>query len=228
MNDKEEVIHFIKLYENKLIGELDHKYHDECRELFNKAINMVTCDYPYVVCFTTLDDDVAQWERYAHNARGVCITFDWQKIGDYFNNQGLYMFLSVQYPPDISSNVVYEAIKDYLETGESPTSLAPNIDWLMSNIISTGAFMKHPSFSSEKEVRTVDFKKSCDKSYTIDHKLVNGRIKEVLKLPLERLNELITEIKIGPRSQQSEFELNRFIKACGFEISVSTSKCPLR
>jgi len=47
---------------------------------------------PYGVSFTTLEDDLSQWERYGDNKTGVCIAFDIDFIQDYLDENYQFRF----------------------------------------------------------------------------------------------------------------------------------------
>ncbi len=47
---------------------------------------------PYGVSFTTLEDDLSQWERYGDNRTGVYITFDIDFLQDYLDENYEYRF----------------------------------------------------------------------------------------------------------------------------------------
>ena len=41
------------------------------KDIFNEINNRLQDEYPYAMCLSLLNDDVAQWERYADNAKGI-------------------------------------------------------------------------------------------------------------------------------------------------------------
>ena len=72
MNDKEEVTYFINQLESALLKNLPDAKIQECRDFFTRVRSKIL--YPYIICFSQQDDDAAQWERYADDAKGCDTT----------------------------------------------------------------------------------------------------------------------------------------------------------
>lgn len=132
--------------------------------------------------------------------------------------------------------VFYQMIKDGVElSGENPDiKNVMNEAWIRSVVF------KHPSFSSEHEVRLVVY--PYEKEY-FDVKpcyhVTTERIKKYYPLDLMymcgrigiSLEDLIQEIIIGPESTQSTWILQDYLRDHGLmklAEHVSLSSCPLR
>lgn len=71
MNDSKEVKHFIELLRNELRDNISADKLDQCNEFFAKVFARIEKEYPYAMCFSKLEDDAAQWERYADGAKDM-------------------------------------------------------------------------------------------------------------------------------------------------------------
>lgn len=235
MNDKSEVVLFIDLLEKALSLEKEIDK-NKLSNLFNKIRKSLKSTYPYALCFSKAKDDASQWERYARNASGVCISFNTANLIKTF----LYangMFNEVFYDFDVKEHDHYKILKTYLVENELYSF--HDIDGLISNIILCGYFHKHKSFSAEQEIRISslwDMKLSSSK---LEIKCINGAIRKIMIINLEELcrkyeidfEDLFDEIIIGPRSIQNLDELKDAIRMLGYiklAEKVRISDCPLR
>ena len=102
------------------------------------------------------------------------------------------------------------------------------------------AAFKHPSFSSESELRLV-VSPFISNEFAIEPKyhVAKDRIKKYYPLDLNKmcgkfnmhLSDLVGEIIIGPTSTQSLPILQDYLEDCGLNVlkdKISMSKCPLR
>ena len=211
---------------------------DKVRRLFQEALKRDFAYSAYAACFSLYRDDAAQWERYGNRGRGVCIAFHGgclQKMAE-----GNLSLQTVFYQDDMTEHklvdVFYRLVKDKFElSGEDPDILrALNHAWVCS------VAFKHPSFSSEKEVRLVI---SPFETESFDVKpcyhITTERIKKYYPLDVVSmckkagigLEELIAEIIIGPESTQATWILQDYLRdngLCTLAEHVSLSNCPLR
>lgn len=240
MNDSKELNYFIDGLKQVLIEDFADK--GEAIDIFFDDVKKKRGDnYPYSMCFSRLADDAAQWERYADSAKGVCIVFSTETL------KKLFMFSMVQmneafYDTDFRKHDHYSILKYYIEKNTLNSFSERNGE--IQNIIYTAVSHKHKSFFSENEVRLITFWHffskcfSCNEGYE-SFEVINGQIKKVLKINLERfcanegvcIEDLFDGIVIGPRASQSKSVLADFCKSNGFNqlsAHISVSDCPLR
>lgn len=237
MNDKSEVIGFINRLNKALEEELSSEHQEKRETFFTKMCDRLTGEYPFALCFSRLKDNAAQWERYADNARGVCITFNAERfISLIFHN--FLGFGNVFYDYNIKEHEHFKIVKHYLCTDELISGFW-NEKGLMDNILACGYSFKHESFKTEEEVRSSTFWNNTPPHSKVEFVSMNGRIKKVLKLNLKELcseecvefEDLFEEVTIAPRSGQNKYELVSFLESVGLEKlagNVKKSECPLR
>lgn len=236
MNDKNEIKYFVEQLHKLVLGFLADK--EKCNEFFNLVYERLTNEYPYAICFSKKKDDAAQWERYADEAKGVCIVFDAKKFMTLIYYAGV-RFSQVFYNYEISEHEYINDLVDYFQTGKLPKFYL-NEKGFVDNILVSAYFHKHRSFESESEIRLVNLWYHKIKHSNICFETINGTIRKVLKLSLEQLcndenikfEDLISEIVIGPRSTQSASVLREYIECeLGYKNlakKISVSECPLR
>lgn len=192
----------------------------------------------YAACFSKYRDDAAQWERYGHFGKGVCIAFHekpMQKlIGGAVSLQEVYYQADMREHPLV--NKFYKLIKETKNFSES----IPKLQSLMNNAWVQSAAFKHPSFASEREFRLV-VSPFISNEFAVEPKyhVSMERIKKYYPLDLNRmcsklnmhLSDLVGEIIIGPTSSQSLPILQDYLVDSGLSIlkdRISMSDCPLR
>lgn len=241
MNDKSELKDFVKKLK-KAIKEDVPSAELQIGDFFDEVEARIELEYPFAMCFSTVSDDVAQWDRYADNARGVCIAFNTQTLLELFCYTS-HFANEVFYEYDIRNHAHYSILKEFFETGEFLHGFN-NIKGLMDNIILCSTCYKHKSFCSEYEFRiltlgqvdTKILKRNCSE---ISFELVRGVIKQILKVNYSQLCQqeglnfidMFDSIIIGPRSDLSKPDLEKFCLANGFEKlsqNIKLSECPLR
>lgn len=210
----------------------------EVREFFSEELKREFYYSAYAACFSLYRDDAAQWERYGNSGRGVCIGFQ----GDLLQSmvKGALSLQTVFYQDDMRSHELVEVLYQLIR--ETSGALAENAQ--IQQVINTAwicsAAFKHPSFSSEKEVRLVvsPFSREFFDGRPGYH-ISTERIKKYYPLDLHRMcreagcsmEELVSEIIIGPESMQSLPILQDYLKDHGFTSladRVFLSECPLR
>lgn len=234
MNDREEIMHFIRQLEDALTRELPDNKADSCKEFFNRVMSAIS--YPYIMCFSRLDDDAAQWERYADNARGVCIAFNTRKIMELFCGPG-FVFGNIYYDYNIEEHDHYKLLYNYFTAGEMTGFNAE--DDQVENMIACGYIHKHYSFRSEREIRLSTLWDNVPEGAKVESECINGVIKSFLKIDLKKkcqeldidFADLFDMITIGPRSQMTPESLKRYFDEQKVNIPIEKivkSDCPLR
>lgn len=229
-NDESEVRGFLKTLANKINKSFPEDTVKK-REVLDLISNQKETAHSFVLCFSKLKDDVAQWERYADNAHGVCLKFDTKILAKICDSNNYWM-KEIVYSLKEKDNHNYHRLSCYIDTGMVLDSRS-----IQSIIVELGLialYHKHPSFQSEQEVRIINY---LDTNNTADYKYLetNNVIKRMLVFDLKQhgttFEDLIEEIIIGPRSQQSTDELKMYLDHLGLHKlskKIRESDCPLR
>lgn len=236
MNDKKEVKYFIELLQRALCENIPSDKLSQCDIFFQKVYTRIDNEYPYAMCFSRLEDDAAQWERYADNAEGVCIIFNTKNIMCAFYEEYL-LFGDVYYDFDIKQHQHYKILYDYFATGK--LNGFSNETGQIDNAIACGYSHKHRSFRSEQEIRAVTLWNHIPKYAMVETECVRGIVKKFLKFDMEKrctevgltFENLFEGIVIGPKSAQDIGSLQSFVEEKGFATlkgKISKSDCPLR
>ena len=248
MNDKKELLDFIDKLEDAVTKEIlenSPEHYAKCKIFFEKTKQRLTGEYPFASCFSRLKDDAAQWERYADNAKGVCIAFNTEKLTrltcsmSHLSNPS--SLDEIYYNYDIKKHDLYKIIVNFLRGIETPPLTLQQEDRLIELIINTANIRKHNSFASEQEIRLIMLDILSNAVFKESYEVVNGKIKKFVKIDLDKLcqdpeidfdfEDLIDEIIIGPRSEQNIHILEEFLKEMKCEKlsqKVSKSDSPLR
>ena len=236
MNDKSEIIDFIRKLDDAIGSDISPDKMNECNAFFDKLYKRLENEYPFAFCFSKLSDNAAQWERYADDARGGCIVFNTLAFMKLVYYSGA-LFHEVFYEYDIRKHAHYKILKKYFDTGVMEQLETETGE--MDNILGCAYLHKHESFCTESEIRLTNlWNKKIEKS-EFAFEMINGRLKKVLKLSLKELcleenidfEDLIDGIIIGPRSEQNERELREYLEYLGYKKlsnKVFKSQCPLR
>lgn len=192
----------------------------------------------YAACFSRYRDDAAQWERYGNRGRGVCIAFQEQLLERMAT--GALSLQSVQYQNRIETNRLVDELYQVLDRLEEADDQDPELRKVLNQAWVASAAYKHPSFSSENEVRLVvsPFEQEYFDVIPRYH-ISRDRIKKYYPLDLERMcrymhttmEALIPELIIGPESTQSLPILQDYLQSLGYDTladHISHSDCPLR
>jgi len=192
----------------------------------------------YAACFSRYRDDAAQWERYGHLGQGVCIGFHEDLLQKLLG--GAISLQQVYYQENMENHHLVEEFYDVIMQASSFEACISALQGLMKEAWVQSAAFKHPSFSSESELRLVA-SPFVSNEFAIEPKfhISKDRIKKYYPLDLNKmcqkagfqLADLVGEIIIGPTSTQSLPILQDYLEDCGLEIltdKISHSKCPLR
>lgn len=187
----------------------------------------------YIMSFSGLEDDAAQWERYADNATGVCLKINTSILAKACEENKFWL-KEVRYLFDDKSNDDYECnyrqLANYIENGATYNN--KSLSLIIFELWLTGVYHKHPSFQSEREVRFIKYIHIEDDIYRFSKTNIVKRmfVFDFKKYGI-KIDEIIDEIIIGPRSQQSIDELKMYIESKGYtELSnrIEHSSSPLR
>ena len=242
MNDAAEMQLFMNGIFRAVERELEAEQADEklgkLRELANE-LNKKYFDYAaYAACFSTYRDDASQWERYANRGKGVCLGIDRNVLEKMTG--GAITLQKVYYQDDVDTHPLVKKLYDLTMSEEIITEDNPALKAALADCWRNSASFKHPSFSSEHEVRLVVMPfGAADFDVKPRYHVTKDRIKKYYPLDLDAmcekasasLEDLITEIIVGPESTQSLPIIRDYLKDLSFQKlaeRVYMSDCPLR
>ena len=191
----------------------------------------------YAACFSEARDDAAQWERYANRGKGVCICFR-REVLEKLTGDAITL-RKVTYQSDMGDHPLVDRLFEIMQR-KINLSNALELKRIVAEVCRNSAAYKHPSFASESEIRLVVMPFDMQSIQIKPHYHVKReRIKKYYPLDLNRmcrkahvdLEDLISEIMVGPESTQSPQILRDYLLDQGLKrmaASVSTSDCPLR
>jgi len=240
MNDSAEMRHFMNRLCTAIVERLeaggDRERARQVKALFREELKK---EYSaYAACFSFHRDDAAQWERYGNRGRGVCIAFR----RDYMQKmaKGALSLQAVFYQDDMAGHPMVEEFCRLIREGRPLSDEDPEIREAMRAAWACSVSFKHPSFASEYEMRLVvsPFGKDGLDVEPCYH-VTKERIKKYYPLDLRAmcgeigigLEDLVTEIIIGPDSTQSMTIFQDYLRDNGLRAlaeRVSLSDCPLR
>ena len=191
----------------------------------------------YAACFSEARDDAAQWERYANRGKGVCICFR-RELLEKMTGDAITL-REVTYQSDMGDHPLVDRLFEIMQR-KINLSNAMELKKIVAEVCRNSAAYKHPSFASESEIRLVVMPFDMHNIQIKPHYNVKReRIKKYYPLDLNRMcrkasvdiEDLITELMVGPESTQSPQILRDYLLDLGLKrmaANVSTSDCPLR
>lgn len=232
MNDSTEVVGFLRRIVSRLNEDfpIETSRKAEIVKLIGETEKMA---HVYIMSFSKVEDDAAQWERYADNATGVCLKINTSILAKACEENKFWL-KEVRYLFDDKSNDDYECnyrqLANYIENGATYNN--KSLSLIIFELWLTGVYHKHPSFQSEREVRFIKYIHIEDDIYRFSKTNIVKRmfVFDFKKYGI-KIDEIIDEIIIGPRSQQSIDELKMYIESKGYtELSnrIGHSSSPLR
>ena len=242
MNDAAEMHLFIsgifRAVENKLEKEKAGKELEKFKRL-EEELSKKYFDYAaYAACFSTYRDDASQWERYGNRGKGVCLGMDRSVLEKMTG--GAITLQKVYYQDDVESHPLVKKLHDLTLSEEVFSEDNPTLKAALAECWRNSASFKHPSFSSEHEVRLVVMPYDAE-SFDVKPRfhVARDRIKKYYPLDLDdmcrkagsSLEELIVEIIVGPESTQSLPILRDYLEDLSFpnlSKRIFLSDCPLR
>ena len=240
MNDSAEMRHFMSRLCSAIVDRLtEDGYDGQARRIQALFAGELKKEYSaFAACFSFHRDDAAQWERYGNRGRGVCIAFRreyLQKIA-----KGALSLQAVFYQDDMSGHPMVEVFYQLVKNGEELSADNPDLKRAMRDAWACSVSFKHPSFSSEYEMRLVvsPFEKE-ELNVRPCYHITKERIKKYYPLDLMSMcqeigigmGDLVDEIIIGPDSTQSLTIFQDYLRDNGLRSlaeRVSLSDCPLR
>lgn len=236
MNDKEELVGFVKSIKDNLLQDISIKDNDKFESFFSNLDHRLEIESPYILCFSSLKEDAAQWERYANNATGVCLEIKVEELAK-ICIKNFFLSTNVYYDYDVTKHEYFEILKNYFNSGIIKGF--NDEKGLIDNIILGATAYKNQSFKSESEYRISNIWGINPAHSKEDYKLKNGMIRKMLIIEIDKLlvdanvspDILINEIIVGPRSNQPIKDIKDFISNCGLPNlaqKIHKSKCSLR
>lgn len=240
MNDSAEMRHFMSrlcaAVSDRLTAEGDVRRAGEVQALFREELKK---EYSaFAACFSFHRDDAAQWERYGNRGRGVCIAFRREYLEKMA--QGALSLQAVFYQNSMAGHPMVEVFCRLIREGVPLSGEDPAVRRAMCDAWACSVSFKHPSFRSEYEMRLVvsPFGKDGLDIQPCYH-VTKERIKKYYPLDLRsmcekigiRMEDLVTEVIIGPDSTQSAAIFQDYLRDHGLYAlaeRVSLSDCPLR
>ena len=242
MNDASEMRLFMngicKAVIDKLTTDEENDKAREAKKFFGSEMKHEFSYSAYAACFSKYRDDAAQWERYGHFGRGVCIAFHEDLIQKMIG--GVISFQEVYYQEDMREHRLVNEFYQLIKSSEQFSDCLIKLQELMNEAWVNSAAFKHPSFVNEKEFRLV-VSPFISNEFAVEPKyhVSQGRIKKYYPLDLNRmcsklnmhLSDLVGEIIIGPTSSQSLPILQDYLEDCRLNVlkdKIFMSDCPLR
>ncbi|MBQ3390119.1 MAG: DUF2971 domain-containing protein [Firmicutes bacterium] len=212
----------------------------QVRELFLRELKREFNYSGYAACFSLFRDEASQWERYGNRGRGVCIGFRRDLLERI--SVGAVSLKTVFYKDedDINEHELVDVFCDLMGSMDRLDEENPKIREVLNEAWVSSAAFKHPSFAAEREVRLVvsPFGKEyfdVEPQYHVSRERIKKYYPLNLKFMCMReglvVEDLITEIIIGPESTQSQPILVDYLKDNrmeGLADKVFVSDCPLR
>lgn len=240
MNDSAEMRHFMVRLASAIMARLRTEGQEECARavdaLFQEELRR---EYSaFAACFSFRRDDAAQWERYGNRGRGVCIAFRGELLRRIA--VGPLSLHTVFYEDDMTGHPMVDRFCELVEGKRTLSGADPELRRMMRDAWACSVAFKHPSFSSEDEVRLV-VSPFGSENFDVQpcYHVSRERIKKYYPLDLRgmcekvgaELEDLIAEIVIGPESTQSQTILQDYLRDQGLAAlaeRVALSDCPLR
>lgn len=234
MNDKEELSGFVEDLKKAVISEIDPDKKFIADDVFNKIQRRLLLEYPYVFCVSRARNDAAQWERYAYGGRGIAIVFNTETLYKLiFYNR--FIMGEEYYGYNAKQHKMKTILIDYIQNNIMDEF--SDIDGLIDNLLLCAMIHKHESFSAEKEVRLSPYFVKEDDAH-VTYKILNT-IRRVYVVDLDELcqkenidmEDLISSIVIGPKSEQNIEDLKWYLRKIGLsKLAEKTqrSNCPLQ
>ena len=240
MNDSAEMRHFMNRLSSAIVERLnaegDPEHARAAGSLFQEELRK---EYSaFAACFSFRRDDAAQWERYGNRGRGVCIAFQGELLRKIAS--GPLSLHTVFYEDDMTGHPMVDRFCDLARRRDALSGDDPEVRRAMRDAWACSVAFKHPSFSSEDEVRLVlvpfgDQELDMKPCYHV----TKERIKKYYPLDLRNMcrkagaeiADLVEEIIIGPESAQSLAMLQDYLSDQGLGLlakRVFASDCPLR
>lgn len=236
LNDRLEFRHGLSCYLNAL-NTHRHEVSSEVRNNivgFIESIEKIRDLHIYSISFSREVDQLSQWRGYGRDC-GVCIEFDEDYLHAAFKNAGYFIQRSdVDYVKSSDHDEIWKIAKSFspinhLEIAfrDDSKHINSHAHMLMRGLV---AFIKHDSFSEEKEYRFVFTPK-------LDNPVVEFRVSEngfvpYIVLKCEGKEKLpIKSVHIGPVKERDEIQkgIRFLLDYYGYQdVVIENSKIPYR
>lgn len=240
MNDSAEMRHFMNRLCRAIMDRLQQDgYPEQAKNLQSLFSQELEKEYSaFAACFSFHRDDAAQWERYGNRGRGVCIAFRREYLQRLA--KGALSLQAVFYRDDMSGHPMVEVFCALVRAGAELSPQNPDVQKAMRDAWACSVSYKHPSFSTEYEMRLVVSPFGSAQFHVQPcYHITKERIKKYYPLDLKAMckeigiepADLVTEIIIGPDSTQSTAILRDYLRDNGLYAlaeRVTLSDCPLR
>ncbi len=242
MNDRSEARDFIDKLRGAVMKSVDPAKQLECEQAFGQIYKKLENSSPFAMSLSTLREDAAQWERYAHNAKGVCLVLNTKLLYELLHGYQNLVFEEVFYDYDIYDNDFCRLMIEYVNTGTASRFKnafgAFDFDLMAHSLILTANLHKNSSFASEDEIRMLAAN-PLPRTANVGFKYMDGVIRQICEFRVgERCAEkgvmfedLFDQIIIGPRSYQRLPDLKGYVQSLGYRRlheRLAVSDCPLR
>jgi hypothetical protein len=244
MNDTSEMRLFVNGLRDNVLVDLKTQGLDKqfklAKDFFKKELAEEFHYSAYAACFSEYRDDAAQWERYAKGGQGVCIAFHKFILEKLVDDEPSVSLKKVYYRDSVEGHDLIEKFAEAMSDLKAFEGKQEHLHKLMKDAWTSSAAFKHPSFTSENEVRLIYTPFSAEEAAVKPkYHIAWDRIKKYYPLDLVelcdkngiKLTDLIDEIIIGPASPQSLPILQDYLIDSGLRTlaeRVNLSNCPLR
>lgn len=236
MNDTKDSRDFIDRLYKEIKTSITPSFYERCDRLFQYVYKLLSSRYPYCSSLTSLNEDAAQWERYAKRASGYCIDFNTYNLSYLLYGTGVLTIHRVFYDAPIKTHSFFNLIKDYIEHDELGSF--DSLDGMLQNLVYTSTLHKNISFQSEREIRILTYNKNKPYFNNVT-KEINGVARDINILSLGTLcgqkgvdfEDLFNRIVIGPRSETKLEDIQSLVSSFGYSKlsqNIVVSTCPLR
>lgn len=222
------------------------EYKDEFEFEFRVYLNIVVHSVdnyvlPTICSFSKNKDLLSQWRAYADDGRGFAIGIDVSLA-----NRGLGVNVNqVIYDEKVQAEILLNTIRGLHTIWLSDNRNFDEVDELIMQFSIDLAYLKHPSFFEEQEVRLIKLlvkskENIIDPGGNSDIQKIDkldvlkrergGKEIHYVSLPIT-INRMfvVKEIVIGPRNLISNFELSEFLEKQGLaNIQIHKSSSPYR
>jgi hypothetical protein len=244
MNDPTDCRWVFKLLREKIDGISDP---EEKRILADFMLHCeINYPIPYIASFSSVNDDVSQWDRYADHGKGVCIEFKKEVFGE--EKLPLHNVLRIHnltvHPVEYNKSVHLEFVdkilslvmNTYKKSKEGQQELEMVKAYCSTLVTQHSTIFKCGSYESEKEIRIIHtpFRFSGEiGSYEEGGCVGDLKIRESgysEKTPyfmLEFPKEAIVSAIVGPKNDQME-ALQKYTLEAGYEFPLYKSAVPFR
>ena len=241
MNDAKEMELFVSGIFNAVVKRFSEDQDEKIISQLNIALDAIRSRYfdfsAYAACFSGFRDDAAQWERYANQGKGVCLGFRKSMLEKLTG--GAISLQKVFYQDTMETHPLVDRIYTLLKENKD-SEMNAELMHAAYEVLRNSASFKHPSFSSENEIRLIVMPFDVpDFALKPRYHVARERIKKYYPLDLDSmclqagitLEDLITEIIVGPESTQSLPILHDYLQDMGLTKlaeNICSSDCPLR